>query len=294
MNFLLIRTGGLGDCILTLPVGSQIKRLYPEAEIHVLGNTAMLSVARLAGEYSGFRSLDEAGFSSLFSGGGATGFLKDYFSAFDKVYFFTAGNSESIVPTVFDAGAKACRVLDPRPPLGFKKHITEHLLSILETPPDFSPCLYNPSIPPHVIRDNATLVIHPGSGGISKMWPLERFIEIASLWPDMKKVVFLLGPAEIERGLVSRIPEQFRKVMPSTIQKAFHILAAASLYLGNDSGVSHLASLAGTPSLVLFGPSDPEIWKPVGSHVFVFTSPDRHIESIGVEKVLSAIHNLEC
>jgi heptosyltransferase III len=293
MNFLLIRTGGLGDCVLTLPVGSYLKGLYPEAQIHVLGNAAMLGVAGLTREYSGFRSIDEAGFSALFSGSGTTGFLRDYFSAFDKVYFYTAGKTESLLRTMLDAGAGECRVLDPRPPQGFKKHITEHLLSILEAPPDFSQCPFLPIIPSPVKRDTATLVIHPGSGGVLKMWPLERFIEIASLWPDQEKVIFLLGPVEIEHGLSSRIPDKFRKVMPSTIQKAFHILAGASLYLGNDSGVSHLASLAGTPSVVLFGPSDPKIWKPVGSHVYVLTSPDRRMDSVEVAEVLCAIHNLE-
>ncbi|MDP2983656.1 MAG: glycosyltransferase family 9 protein [Candidatus Latescibacter sp.] len=289
MNILLIRTGGLGDCILTLPVGSYIKRLYPEARLHVLGNATMLAVSRLTGEFSGFRSVDEAGFSALFSGSGATGFLCDYFSEFDRVYFFTAGNTDTLRQTVLETGAMACRILDPRPPQGFRNHITEHLLSILETPPDFSPGLPPLSQTISALRDGTILVIHPGSGGVSKMWPLERFIEIACLWPDPKRVVFILGPAEIERGLQDRIPAQYTKALPETIQNAFHVLAGASLYLGNDSGVSHLAALAGTPSVVLFGPSDPVVFRPLGSRVRVLFSPDGHMERIGAEEVMREI-----
>jgi hypothetical protein len=253
----------------------------------------MLAVAGLTGEFSGFRLVDEAGFSALFSGSGATGFLKNYFSEFERVYFFTAGNPEHIVQTVLDAGAGACRILDPRPPLGFTNHITSHFLSILETPPDFSPSLSHPAMPSPVIRDDSTLVIHPGSGGVLKMWPVERFFETACLWPDPKRVVFLLGPAEIERGLHDRIPAQFTKELPETIKDAFYVLAGASLYLGNDSGVSHLAALAGTPSVVLFGPSDPVVFKPLGSRMHILSSPDGRMEGIGVEEVMRGIELIE-
>lgn len=249
----------------------------------------MLAAARLTGEYSGFRSVDEAGFAALFSGGGTTGFLYNYFSEFDRVYFFTAGNPERIARMVLDARAIACRILDPRPPQGFRNHITSHLLSILETPPDFPPDLPSLSQTVSAMRDGTTLMIHPGSGGASKLWPLERFCEIADRWPYPKKVVFILGPAEIERGLPDRIPAQYTKALPATIKDAFSILAGASLYLGNDSGISHLAALAGTPSVVLFGPSDPAVFRPLGSRVRVLFSPDGSMEGIGAEKVMHEI-----
>jgi heptosyltransferase-3 len=46
-------------------------------------------------------------------------------------------------------------------------------------------------------------------------------------------------------------------------------LARGRLYIGNDSGITHLAAAAGTPVLAIFGPTDPEIWAPRGPHVRV-------------------------
>ena len=289
MKILLVRTGGLGDSILTLPVGSHLKRLYPEAELHILGNSVMLEAAALTGEYSGFRTVDEAGFSTLFSESGVTGFLRDYFSKFERVYFFSSGNAGSITRTVLEAGAGCCRVFDPRPPEGFHNHITSHLLSILETPPvlpEGIPWLAWASAPK---RDSGTLVIHPGSGGIPKMWPFDRFLEIADYWTNPEKVVFLLGPAEIERGFNARIPSRYVKAIPETLQDACDILRKASFYLGNDTGVSHLAALAETQSVVLFGPSDPAVWRPLGNQEIVLYSVNRRMKGIEIDEVIKAL-----
>jgi len=63
--------------------------------------------------------------------------------------------------------------------------------------------------------------------------------------------------------------------------------------LGKDSGVSHLAALAGTPSVVLFGPSDPVVFKPLGSRMHILSSPDGRMEGIGVEEVMRGIELIE-
>ncbi|MFA6471327.1 MAG: glycosyltransferase family 9 protein [Candidatus Latescibacterota bacterium] len=292
MKILLVRTGGLGDSILTLPVGSHLKRYYPEAELHILGNSAMLEAAALTGEYSGFHSIDEAGFSTLFSESGTTGFLRDYFSGFERVYFFSSGNAECITRKVLRAGAGYCRVFDPRLPEGFHDHITSHLLSILETPSVLPAEFPSPVLESASKRNTGALVIHPGSGGIPKMWPLERFFEIADFWTDPEKVVFLLGPAEIERGLPARIPSRYGRAMPETLRDAFDILSSASFYLGNDSGVSHLAALARTPSVVLFGLSDPAVWRPLGSRVTIVASSERDMDGIEIDEVIKALKKI--
>jgi ADP-heptose:LPS heptosyltransferase len=57
-------------------------------------------------------------------------------------------------------------------------------------------------------------------------------------------------------------------VIEDLYQLACH-LAQASLYVGNDSGITHLAAAVGTPVLALFGPTDPAVWAPRGEHVRV-------------------------
>lgn len=287
MNILLIRSGGLGDSILTLAVALRLRERYPDAALHLLGNPTMRSVGRLTGLFESVRSLDGAGFAALFSGGGATPFLRSYLSSFDTVYCFSAGEPGGIVHTVLDSGARNCRVLDPRPPIGWTRHITDHFLSILgreETGPARLP---EPTAVSGLPRRKDLLVIHPGSGGRAKTWPLERFLAVAGMWPG--ETVFLLGPAELERGYASGIPGRYRCVSDPPLEQAAALLSGAGAFLGNDSGASHLAALCGTPAVVLFGPTDPRVWRPPGARVTVVASPDGSMEGIGVDEVLRAL-----
>jgi len=67
MNILLVRSGGLGDAVLTLPVIHRIKELNPEARLHVLGNETVLAVMRRTGLGDVFHSLDTGRFSGIYS-----------------------------------------------------------------------------------------------------------------------------------------------------------------------------------------------------------------------------------
>lgn len=285
-RILLIRSGGLGDAILTLPVACHLREQYPDAELHVLGNGNMLTTARLTGLFTGFHSLDNAEFSALFSDHGVTPFLRTFFSPFDRVYCFTAGNGEHLTRVILDSGTRSCRTLDPRPPEGWTEHITRHLLSILS--PETAPAeLPEPTCMTTCPQRTRTLVIHPGSGGMTKTWPLDRFIAVAEAWPG--ETVFLLGPAEMERGYEKGIPRRFQTLADPTLPEAVALLSNAAPYLGNDSGASHLAAFAGAPVIALFGPGDPRVWRPIGDRVTVIASPDGAMEGIATADVIRAV-----
>ena len=66
------------------------------------------------------------------------------------------------------------------------------------------------------------------------------------------------------------------------------VLGQASLYLGNDSGVSHLAAAWGAPGLVLFGPTDPACWRPLGPAVDVLRAEGGRLDELPVETVVAA------
>ncbi len=113
------------------------------------------------------------------------------------------------------------------------------------------------------------LVIHPGSGGKRKRWAPEGFIQVCHWWRQHKKseVLILLGPAEDDEV------ERWRQVgeVESTLSlwQVAALLSHAGLYLGNDSGVSHLAGAVGTRGVVLFGPTRPQQWRPLGGSLTV-------------------------
>ncbi|MFC1606946.1 glycosyltransferase family 9 protein [Candidatus Latescibacterota bacterium] len=288
MKVLLIRSGGLGDCILTLTVARVLRDMKPDASLHILGNAAMLDVARLTKAFGSYHSLDTAGFSSLYGHSGATPFLRDFFSSFDEVYFFTSAPKESIQHIVEQSGAGICHVLNPQPPENWRDHAAQHLLRIVggENTQPHQPVF--PSLrQPQPAKVENLLVIHPGSGGVLKNWPVDRFITVADTWRG--EVLFALGPAELERGYEDEIPSRFTVAAPKTILEMADAIASASVYLGNDSGASHLASLCRTRSIVLFGSTDPDVWRPLGDEVTVLISSDGVMEGIHTAQVIDTL-----
>lgn len=112
------------------------------------------------------------------------------------------------------------------------------------------------------------LILHPGSGGKKKRWAVEGFVHIARWWATQhRQVVILLGPAEEqEEELWSTVG-----TVESTLSlwQVAALLSRSDLYVGNDSGVSHLAGAVGARGVVLFGPTNPEQWRPVGGALTV-------------------------
>ena len=113
------------------------------------------------------------------------------------------------------------------------------------------------------------LVIHPGSGGKRKRWALEGFTHVARWWRSRtnRHVVILLGPAEEDEGDIWKERELSKIRCRSRSVAA--LLSRTDVYVGNDSGVSHLAGAVGARGVVVFGPTCPEQWRPLGGALTV-------------------------
>ncbi len=112
--------------------------------------------------------------------------------------------------------------------------------------------------------------IHPGSGSARKNWSRRSYVELADRLRDQGlNIVWIAGPAEHEMRDFAGRDVVLRDVQLPVL---VHILHAASLYAGNDSGISHLAAASGAPCVVLFGPSDPAVWRPMGKNVTVISA----------------------
>jgi Glycosyltransferase family 9 (heptosyltransferase) len=113
-----------------------------------------------------------------------------------------------------------------------------------------------------------TLVIHPGSGAPGKNW--EGMSAVADAWRRVGgRVILVCGPAELDRGNVSHDVA----VHNERLDRLLALLRLAPRYLGNDSGVSHLAGYAETPGLALFGSTDPCTWRPLGASIRILHAP---------------------
>jgi ADP-heptose:LPS heptosyltransferase len=135
--------------------------------------------------------------------------------------------------------------------------------------------------------DRPFLCLHPGSGSEHKNWPKEEFLEVTRgafrRWRLPTTV--LIGPAE-EDQKTFWAEASGPSLSPSAglpILEVLSVLERASLYVGNDSGITHLASALGVPVVALFGPTDPARWAPVGSRVEILLQP------ISPREVLAAV-----
>jgi heptosyltransferase-3 len=123
------------------------------------------------------------------------------------------------------------------------------------------------------------LAVAPGSGHPLKNWPLTHYYEVsrALSWEYGLGVVWLAGPAE---GAMLPYLEALAKAQGQILlanrplARVARVLCRCRLYLGNDSGLTHLAAaVAGPDVLALFGPSDPRVWAPLGLQVRTLTAP---------------------
>ncbi len=126
-------------------------------------------------------------------------------------------------------------------------------------------------------RGAKLVVIHPGSGSRKKNWPLQRFIETAKYLLNNYnvKLLILSGPADEEIMSVMREGlklEDVTFVESMQLKSLTAVLEQVDLFIGNDGGISHVAAAVGVPSLLIYGPTDPDIWAPRGSNVYIVRS----------------------
>ncbi len=139
-------------------------------------------------------------------------------------------------------------------------------------------------------RDGPLVALHVGAGKTSNLWPVERFARVAQQLMQQlaARVVVTEGPRDA--GVVSK----FRHLVPeaarwqSDLGQTLAILERADLYIGNDTGMSHVAAATGVPCVVIFGPHDARRWSPAGTSVRTLSAQSGNIEDVQPEEVLAA------
>jgi len=121
--------------------------------------------------------------------------------------------------------------------------------------------------------DKKLVVIQPGSGGPRKSWHLDNFLAVAKeLGSKGIEVIFLLGPAEQDRfsdATIKNISSVAMCLMDLTLTQVLELLSCVDVFIGNDSGITHLAGALGVRTLAVFGPTNPAVYKPTGPAVTV-------------------------
>ncbi len=223
-------------------------------------------------------------------------------------------NSEipPLVPTAPGLGRNDRLVVsvDPLPPEGWQRSAAAWIAGQvgealgLDAPGE-TPCIRLPQTAEDAARTllasrgvgERFVAVHPGSGSTTKNWPPHRFEAIAGRVRDdtQRRIVWLIGPAEQERETLPHPASGDTVLADLALVDVAGLLALADAYLGNDSGITQIAAAVRrrdgrtTPTVALFGPTDPRIWAPRGEHVRVIAAADGKMESIGVENVSEAV-----
>lgn len=140
------------------------------------------------------------------------------------------------------------------------------------------------------------VVIHPGAGKLSNIWPPAKFADVYRLLNRKHRfeAVVVKGPVDREAfDSFLRVADYPRVALSSpSIGFLGALMKRAALTLCNDTGVMHIAGAVGGRCVAVFGPTDPSRWKPVGDHVVAVRSHDARIESVSVDTVFTAAEEL--
>ena len=291
---LVIRGGALGDFLLTLPVLQALRTAAPDARLEVLAYPGLAALARSAGMVDDVRSIEYGPLAGFFTSGTVLDpALRGYFGSFDLIVSYLY-DPDGIFHDNLRAAGVTRLVTGPHRP-----QLTAHAIDQLAAPLaelglPLAGRAARLGVPPTAHR-RPTVALHPGSGSAAKNWPPERWRQLADLIlaadPALQLAV-IGGEAdttalEALRDLAGNERAVFWKNLPLT-ELAAH-LAGAKLYVGHDTGISHLAAAVGTPCLLLFGPTDPGIWSPPHDHVRVLRASGGRLEDLTLNSVMGAL-----
>jgi len=305
---LIIQPGAIGDCILSLPLAAFMKEALGLGCVDMLGHTEYIGylpgrscidgvtsidsveMHRLFSKTEDFELVDRDPLISTFAGyAWIATFLGDPGSSFEQNLVYTAHCS----------GSAVVMTLPLRAPENFEGHVADFYVQTCAAesglPLEARPvALQRPLITAtradrrkgaellaELALDSRSepIVMHPGSGGRRKCWCLDNFIAAAEHFKSKgAEVVFLLGPAEIERlseAEALKIRETGKCIYDLSLTDVLGLLSRAGTFIGNDSGITHLSAGLGVRTFAVFGPTDASIYRPIGPAVTVLENSAR-------------------
>lgn len=293
-NVLILHAGALGDFVLAWPLVLALARLHPQSRIIVVAphSKGALAEAALRVEASDI----EPGWRSLFSAPGVPlgERARNLLDGAHAVYSFLGESPDPIRARAPEAQVVALKTI---PPDGWSAHASQWLLEQLKSAPAVRGAVEQMirSINARGVGSGRShdgdVVVHPGSGARDKCWPIDRFVQlIERVRRGRRDVRVLLGEVELERfsaedvKALETVATSVRR--PATYLELFNELRSAGAVICNDSGPAHLSGAMGVPTLALFGPTDPALWRPLGPRVHVLR--EAALEKLSVAKVYAA------
>jgi heptosyltransferase-3 len=298
-RILVIRGGAIGDFILTLPAIRLLRENFPEARLEILGYEHIVALAKGRFYAEAARCIEYGPLAGFFIPGSELALdLQEYFASFQQIISYLFDPDGHFVSNLRRAGAK--HILSAFAKIDDSEHAARQLARPLQNLAlyleDPAATIF-PSEHDHAFArrflaecdERPLIAVHPGSGSPRKNWPLEKWAALGPALIESGAQLILVG-GEADEPRVAALCQAWKN---APILAARHlplpelaaILARCRLFLGHDSGISHLAAATGAPCLLLFGPTDPAIWAPANPRVHVLAAPDDDLACLDLATV---------
>ncbi len=313
----VLRAGALGDFIVTLPALAWLRWRFRQAHLTVYGNRAALEVIAGRGIVDQGLSFDLAVPLELFAPEQLAGPWVAEWQAYDLCIVWLRDHA-TVVENLRRLTKAVVLAASPLPEPGRDVHVTDHCLSTLAPLglhlSQLAESERHPAIrlreeelalartwlnrqPALAGGPRLRIAVHAGSGGTWKCWPAACYAELCrQLWKEFGAAILLVeGPADAQQVGAVWHDLQMRdqdgpvvRVAGLPLVQLAGVLACCDAYIGNDSGITHLAAALGIPTVAIFGPTDPRVWAPRGACVSVLWK-GHDITEIAVRDVLEIV-----
>ena len=308
-RILVIRGGAIGDFVLTLPAIRMLRQTLPHCHLEILGYRHIADIALHGGPEKGttyadaVRNIEYGPMAAFFARNGQLApDLCAYFAGFQQVVSWLFDPDGIFAANLERAGVRNF--------LGVHEKITDHqhasvqLARGLERMAIFLDENATPLFPDTATQADADawlvehttgnksrplVAIHVGSGSEKKNWPAGNWQRLGDrLAAGGARLLLIGGEADnaaldtLQRVLAIHTPLIARHLPLPTLAA---LLARCSAYFGHDTGISHLAAATGTPSTLLFGPTDPSVWAPLGEHVRILRAPAGDLANLAPDAI---------
>ena len=294
-SMLIIHQGAIGDFILALPALKTLRKAFPQAKAVVMGYPRILELVERRYYADEILAVDQRGFASFFvRGGDLDPVLSQFFATFDLLVVFGKDEEGPVVGNLKRVSQGEVIHVKSFLPWGERTHLADHLVRELaryglpraEKVPELYPKKSDQEWGIRFCKrkglteeeKSKAVVVHPGSGSKKKVWPLERFVELTRYIEKKSRarILIILGPAEgpevqsaFEQIAWEKGPEAPLLVKGLSLLGLASVIQGCRLFIGNDSGISHLAAALKVPTLAIFGATDHKVWAPRGERVVV-------------------------
>jgi heptosyltransferase-3 len=288
---LILHPGAFGDVLLAVPAIRNLRVRFPEHETMLIASAAMGRLLLECGLVDDWMALEGQGCLGLFSDPvSISRELQSWLNRCDVAVLWTEDNDHALGSLFQESGVAEVRIQSPFSSGLRATHQSDRFLETLgEMESDDGSSSGTVQVPSHLLRrgqdcldaltisrDRALVLVHPGSGSIHKcLAPQRMAVLIERLREGGMCPLVLEGPADqktVDR-VASFVSEPLLVLRELDLSQLAGVLAQVTVYIGHDSGVTHLSALLGVRTIALFGPTGHHRWAPRGSHVTILRGP---------------------